>query len=52
MGQQDQQIPKILIAVLGNRPPDLLWYNPTIAGQLVELEAIIALDDKLAKSPV
>lgn len=51
-GQQDQQTPKILAAVVGNAPPDLLWYNPTIAGQLVELEALIPLNDKLDKSPV
>ncbi|TAF07834.1 MAG: ABC transporter substrate-binding protein [Nostocales cyanobacterium] len=52
VGQQDQQMPKILAAVVGNSPPDLLWYNPTITGQLVELGALIPLDDKLANSPV
>nr|WP_228049229.1 ABC transporter substrate-binding protein [Nodularia sp. LEGE 04288] len=51
-GQQDQQTPKILAAVVGNAPPDLLWYNPTIAGQLVELQALIPLDEKLDNSPV
>ncbi|WP_089090931.1 ABC transporter substrate-binding protein [Nodularia sp. NIES-3585] len=51
-GQQDQQTPKILAAVVGNAPPDLLWYNPTIAGQLVELQALIPLDEKLENSPV
>lgn len=52
VGQQDQQMPKILAAVVGNAPPDLLWYNPTIAGQLVELQALIPLDEKLNNSPV
>jgi multiple sugar transport system substrate-binding protein len=52
VGQQDQQMPKILSAVVGNAPPDLLWYNPTISGQLVELGAILPLNDKLAKSSV
>ncbi len=52
VGQQDQQMPKILAAVVGNAPPDLLWYNPTISGQLVELGAILPLDAKLAKSSV
>ncbi len=52
IGQQDQQTPKILAAVVGNAPPDLLWYNPTIAGQLVELGAILALDEMLEKSPI
>ncbi|MBW4600139.1 MAG: ABC transporter substrate-binding protein [Calothrix sp. FI2-JRJ7] len=51
-GQQDQQMPKILAAVVGNAPPDLLWYNPTIGGQLVELNALIPLDEYLNKSPV
>ncbi|MEA5618435.1 ABC transporter substrate-binding protein [Cronbergia sp. UHCC 0137] len=52
VGQQDQQMPKILTAVVGNSPPDLLWYNPTITGQLVELGAILPLDDQLSQSPV
>ncbi len=52
IGQQDQQTPKILAAVVGNAPPDLLWYNPTIAGQLVELDALLPLDEMLEKSPV
>jgi multiple sugar transport system substrate-binding protein len=45
IGQGDQQIPKILAAVVGNAPPDLLWYAPMITGQLVELGAIRSLDD-------
>jgi len=52
VGQQDQQTPKILAAVVGNAPPDLLWYNPTIGGQLVELGALLSLDEMLATSPV
>ncbi len=44
-GQSDQQIPKILAAIVGNAPPDLLWYNPTLTGRLVELGAIRSLDD-------
>ncbi|MBE9005889.1 ABC transporter substrate-binding protein [Fortiea sp. LEGE XX443] len=52
VGQQDQQTPKVLSAVVGNAPPDLLWYNPTIAGQLVELGALISVDEMLANSPV
>jgi multiple sugar transport system substrate-binding protein len=52
VGQQDQQMPKILAAVVGNAPPDLLWYNPTIAGQLVDLDAIIPLDKFLEDSPI
>ncbi|MBW4612315.1 MAG: ABC transporter substrate-binding protein [Desmonostoc vinosum HA7617-LM4] len=52
VGQQDQQTPKILAAVVGNAPPDLLWYNPTIGGQLVELGALLPLDTMLANSPI
>ncbi|HEY9699009.1 MAG TPA: ABC transporter substrate-binding protein [Trichocoleus sp.] len=44
VGQGDQQIPKILAAVVGNASPNLLWYAPTITGQLIELEAIEPLD--------
>jgi multiple sugar transport system substrate-binding protein len=52
VGQPDQQMPKILAAVVGNAPPDLLWFNPTLTGQLVELEAIRPVDEWLARSPV
>ncbi len=50
-GQADGQIPKILAAVVGNAPPDLLWYDATLTGRLVELGAIRPLDDLLARSP-
>ena len=52
VGQAEQQLPKILAAVVGNAPPDLFWFNATITGQLVELDAIRPLDDWLAASPV
>jgi multiple sugar transport system substrate-binding protein len=45
VGQPDQQMPKILSAVVGNASPDLLWFNPTITGQLVDLDALRPLDD-------
>ncbi len=51
-GQSDQQIPKILSAVVGNAAPDLLWYASTLTGRLVELNALRPLDDLLAKSPL
>jgi multiple sugar transport system substrate-binding protein len=50
VGQADRQLPKILAAVVGNTPPDMLWFNPTITGQLVELGGIRPLDDWLHKS--
>jgi multiple sugar transport system substrate-binding protein len=52
IGQPDQQMPKILASVVGNAPPDLLWFNPTLTGQLIELNAIRPLDDWLAQSPI
>jgi multiple sugar transport system substrate-binding protein len=52
VGQEDQQTPKILASVVGNVPPDLLWFNPTITGQLVALDAIRPLDDWLATSAI
>jgi multiple sugar transport system substrate-binding protein len=52
VGQSDQQMPKILAAVVGNAPPNLLWYAPMITGQLVELDAIKPLEDWLATTRV
>jgi multiple sugar transport system substrate-binding protein len=52
VGQGDQQMPKILAAVVGNAPPDMLWFPPMITGQLVELEAIRPLEDWLDTSPL
>ncbi len=52
VGQEDQQLPKILASVVGNAPPDMLWFNPTLTGQLVELNAIRPLDDFLTASSV
>lgn len=51
VGQSDQQMPKILTAVMGNAAPDLLWYVPMLTGQLVDLGAIAPLEDGLARSP-
>lgn len=52
VGQSDQQMPKILAAVVGNAPPNMLWYAPMITGQLVELNAIVPLEDWLSTRPV
>ena len=49
VGQAEQQLPKILAAVVGNAPPDLLWFNATLTGQLVELNAILPLENWLQK---
>jgi multiple sugar transport system substrate-binding protein len=52
IGQPDQQLPKILTAIVGNSPPDLLWNTPTMAGKLAELQAIQPLENWLDKSPI
>lgn len=52
IGQPDGQLPKILTAVVGDVPPDLLWFVPQLTGQLVELGAIRPLDDWLDQSPL
>jgi multiple sugar transport system substrate-binding protein len=52
VGQPDQQLPKIFASVVGNAPPDLLWFNPTLTGQLIELGAIRPIEDLLNASAV
>ncbi|MBE9011569.1 ABC transporter substrate-binding protein [Pseudanabaenaceae cyanobacterium LEGE 13415] len=52
VGQGDQQMPKILAAVVGNAAPDMLWFAPMITGQLVELDALRPVDDLFAASIV
>jgi len=52
VGQGDQQMPKILAAIVGNAAPDLLWQAPMITGQLVELEALYPLETWLDASPL
>ncbi|MGB3534484.1 MAG: ABC transporter substrate-binding protein [Microcoleaceae cyanobacterium] len=52
IGQPDQQLPKILTAVVGNAPPDILWYSPMITGQLVELGAIRPIENWLNDAAV
>ncbi len=45
VGQADQQLPKILTATIGNAAPDLLWFGPMLTGQLVDLNAIVPLEN-------
>lgn len=52
IGQSDTQLPKILTAVVGNVPPEMLWISPEITGQLVDLEAVIPLEDWFFQSPL
>ncbi|MEH2078524.1 MAG: ABC transporter substrate-binding protein [Nostoc sp.] len=46
------QLPKILTAVVGNAPPDILSFDPQLTGQFVELGAIRPLEKWLDKSPL
>lgn len=52
VGQSDQQLPKILAAIVGDAAPDLLWYSPLLTGQLVELEALRPLETWFNASPL
>ncbi|MEL7504036.1 MAG: ABC transporter substrate-binding protein [Cyanobacteria bacterium J06554_6] len=51
VGQPDQQIPKILTAIVGDAAPELLWCLPTLTGQLLELQALQPLDDWWQQTP-
>lgn len=51
-GELDKQLPKILTAVVGNVPPDILAFYPQITGQFVELQAIKPLEGWFDESPV
>jgi multiple sugar transport system substrate-binding protein len=52
IGQPDGQIPKILAATVSNQPPDLLWFVAQLTGQLVQLDALLPLDDWLNRSSI
>ncbi|MBD2384733.1 ABC transporter substrate-binding protein [Cylindrospermum sp. FACHB-282] len=45
-------LPKVLTAIVGNAPPDILLFDPQITGQFVELGAIKPLEDWLEKLPL
>ncbi|WP_439637758.1 ABC transporter substrate-binding protein [Gloeomargarita lithophora] len=47
VGQADQQFPKILTAIVGNSPPDLLWFDSLLTGRLVDLQGIVPVTDWL-----
>ncbi|MEH2450364.1 ABC transporter substrate-binding protein [Nostoc sp.] len=46
------QLPKILTAVVGNAPPDILSFDPQLTGQFMELGAIRPLEEWLDKLPL
>lgn len=52
VGQADQQLPKILTSIVGNAPPDILWFAPMLTGQLVDLAAVKPLENWLNQSPL
>lgn len=51
-GQFDQQLPKILTSVMADSPPDILYFDPTMTGEFVNLDAIVPLEDWLEKLPI
>ncbi|MBD2292225.1 ABC transporter substrate-binding protein [Anabaena sphaerica FACHB-251] len=51
-GEMEQQLPKVLTAVVGNSSPDILSFYPQITGQFVELGAIRPLDDWWNNLPI
>ena len=52
VGQPDEQLPKIIAAIAGAQPPDVLWYVPQLTGKLVELEAIKPLQQWWSNSSI
>ncbi|MEH1842014.1 MAG: ABC transporter substrate-binding protein [Nostoc sp.] len=46
------QLPKILTAVVGNVPPDILSFDSQLTGQFMELGAIRPLEEWLEKFPL
>ncbi len=52
VGQSDRQLPKILAAIVGDAKPDLLWFGPMLTGQLVDLDAIVPIDEQWNRSTV
>lgn len=51
-GQFDQQLPKILTSVMADSPPDILYFDPTMTGEFLNLDAIVPLEDWLEKLPI
>ena len=52
VGQSDRQLPKILASIVGDAKPDLLWFGPMLTGQLVDLDAIVPIDEQWQQSAV
>jgi multiple sugar transport system substrate-binding protein len=50
IGQPDGQLPKILAAVVSDRPPNILWFVPQLTGQLAEFETLLPLENWLNNS--
>ena len=52
VGQSDRQLPKILASIVGDAKPDLLWFGPMLTGQLVDLDAIVPIDEQWNRSKI
>lgn len=46
-GAQDQAMPRLMAALQANRPPDMLWFNPTLTGMLSSSEMLLPAGDML-----
>ena len=46
------QLPKILTAVVGNAPPDILSFDPQLTGQFMQIGAIRPLEEWVDKLPL
>ncbi len=52
VGQPDAQLPKIFAATVSNEPPDMLWFVAQITGKLVQLDALLPLENWLNNAPI
>jgi len=50
-GAQDNALPKIMTAVLGGSPPELMWFAPVYTGRLAEMGALVPVQDFMDDDP-
>lgn len=50
-GAADQVSAKIMIAVAGRRPPDLMWWAPAFTGRMAKTGKIVKIGDLIARDP-
>ncbi len=52
VGQPDAQLPKIFAATVSGEPPDMLWFVAQLTGKLVDLGALLPLENWLNNSSI